>query len=618
MAISTAVPVGAIARAVGAEIKNVNLRTGAVTLPQQVAVLAQPSDGMSGIKYNERKTITGHAEAGAAFGFGSPIHLICKQLFPRANDGVTSAIPVNIYPLEASSSAIAATGGYEISGVATKNTTRTFDIANLSVSIGIRKGDDADDILTSVKNAIDSDINMPVNVETVNGVPATPSVLTGGASPDDPATLTASDYQILLSVDGVALTVDVDLSTSADALTISSTLQTAIVNAGGRVIVAWDDANSQYTITTEATGTESMITTVTDSGSGTTGLADALKLSSTTSAVVTDGVDEIPSQINLTAKWSGTTGNDINLGLSGDTGDGLLFAITDMNGGQLNPDIEPALDNFKNTWNTIVVNQFGFDVDVFDKLDFFNEGRWDGMIAKPFVAIYGATDKYRDDLIAHSVDRKEDRTNVCMPVYGSVSLPFEIAGRAAGMIASRASENVPRPYIGLRMTGIATSPEEFELGYTDRNTLEVNGISTTISDNGAPEIQDVVTFYRPDGVQDLGYKYIVDIMKSFDWLFNLKLRFNGPKWEAVILVNDDDVTHNPYARRPSNAVSEIYGLIDSFALDAIIVDKDFAKQNTRAEIDPDNPNRINTNTTVKYSGSGRISSHTLNFGFNVK
>lgn len=617
MGISTAVPAGAIARAVGVDIKNVNLRTGMTMLPNQVAVLGQPMKNAAGVVYNKKQVVTSASEAGDKYGYGSPIHLMCLQLFPRTGDGVTADIPVNVYPLEAPDTAKTAVGSYEVAGTSIVNVAAKIWIGNMYANVVISKGDTAEVIIESMKSSIDSNINMPVLTETTAGVSATGASLIGGATPELPSTLTASDYQILASVDSVPLTVDIDLSSSDDELSVADVLQTSLNNAGASVTAKWDASNSQYVIYAQSKGVESQITTFTDSGSGTTGLSAALKLDSGSGALVSNGTDEIPSTLSVTAKWAGLTGNDIQLDVELDPESGITFVINDMADGLLNPDVDLALNNFKDIWNTIVVNQFSRDTDNFDKFSAFCESRWNGLVGLPFTAIYGDNNESRDELLSPAVDRESDRTNTCIPVYGSKSLPFEIAARASGLIVSRAQSNSPRPYIGMAMTGIGGGTDEQQLEYTDRNYLEENGISTTLTKSGVPIIQDVMTFYRPKGETEPGFKYVVDLFKSFNWLFNLKLLFSSKKWEGVILVNNEDVVTNEWARKPSTAVVDIYGLIDSFADNAIIVDRDYAKKNCKAEIDPDNPNRLNTKTLVKYSGAGRISSNTLEFGFNV-
>jgi len=56
-------------------------------------------------------------------------------------------------------------------------------------------------------------------------------------------------------------------------------------------------------------------------------------------------------------------------------------------------------------------------------------------------------------------------------------------------------------------------------------------------------------------------------------------------------------------------------MLDSLGLNAIISDPETAKLNTIAEIDSQNPKRLNLVTTVQLSGNTNIKSIDLEFGF---
>jgi phage tail sheath gpL-like len=70
MAISTAVPLGAVARVVGIKTQFVNTNVGGlINLPQRVAVFGQ---GASGSTYStDKRQVTSAVEAGTLYGFGS-------------------------------------------------------------------------------------------------------------------------------------------------------------------------------------------------------------------------------------------------------------------------------------------------------------------------------------------------------------------------------------------------------------------------------------------------------------------------------------------------------------------------------------------------------------------
>jgi phage tail sheath gpL-like len=113
-----AIDASAVARTVGIETQFRNLRAGGVLfLPQRVFILAQ---GASASTYNTDKfQITSATQAGKRYGWGSPIHLAARELFPPNGDGV-GTVPVTVYPLEDDGSGVAAEGDITPSGAPSK------------------------------------------------------------------------------------------------------------------------------------------------------------------------------------------------------------------------------------------------------------------------------------------------------------------------------------------------------------------------------------------------------------------------------------------------------------------------------------------------------------------
>jgi phage tail sheath gpL-like len=102
------VDVSAVARVLGITTQFKDLRGGSVVfLPQRIALIGQ---GATASTYSLTKfQITSAAQAGARYGYGSPIHLAARELFPSNGDGV-GTIPVTVYPLDDDGSGVAATG----------------------------------------------------------------------------------------------------------------------------------------------------------------------------------------------------------------------------------------------------------------------------------------------------------------------------------------------------------------------------------------------------------------------------------------------------------------------------------------------------------------------------
>lgn len=161
MPISTAVDVSAVARVVGIKTTFKDLRGGNILfLPQRIAVVGQ---GATAATYStDKRQVTSATEAAGLYGYGSPIHLAVKQLFPANGDGV-GTIPVTVYPLDDDGSGVAATGDITPSGTQTKAASYIVRINNIdSEAFVIDAGDSVATIVTAMTMAINAVLDMPV------------------------------------------------------------------------------------------------------------------------------------------------------------------------------------------------------------------------------------------------------------------------------------------------------------------------------------------------------------------------------------------------------------------------------------------------------------------------
>ena len=62
------------------------------------------------------------------------------------------------------------------------------------------------------------------------------------------------------------------------------------------------------------------------------------------------------TEVGIASKWAGTSANDIVLEVVGPTDAGVTFGFTQPVGGLVNPDVQPALDQFGDVWETMVLN----------------------------------------------------------------------------------------------------------------------------------------------------------------------------------------------------------------------------------------------------------------------
>lgn len=322
------------------------------------------------------------------------------------------------------------------------------------------------------------------------------------------------------------------------------------------------------------------------------------------------------TEVGLTSKWAGASANDIFVEVIGSTTAGTSFAITQPVGGLVNPDVDDALNQVGNVWETMVLNCMDVaDTATLDKYSTFGEGRWGALVRKPLVVLTGNTATTVTAATAVSDARKTDRTNGQLVAPGSNDLPFIVAARQLARIATVANNNPPQDYGSQDATGLTPGVDGNQWTYADRDSAIKKGSSSIEVKDGVVNVADVVTFYHPTGDPIPAYRYVVDIVKLQNIIFNLDLIFATPEWDGAPLIPDNQPTVNRSAKKPKAAVAAVASMLDSLGLNAIISDPETAKANTLAEINDQNPKRLDVSTTVQLSGNTNIISVDLNFGF---
>ena len=161
MPISSAVDQSAVARVVGIKTEYKDLRGGSILfLPQRVALIGQ---GSSAAVYDTTKRqVTGANEVASVYGFGSPLHLAAKQLYPVNGDGV-GTIPVTIYPLNDAGSGVPSSGDITPVVAATEASSYRVLVNKIpSEAFVVSVGDTVADVVTAAATAINANLDMPV------------------------------------------------------------------------------------------------------------------------------------------------------------------------------------------------------------------------------------------------------------------------------------------------------------------------------------------------------------------------------------------------------------------------------------------------------------------------
>lgn len=328
--------------------------------------------------------------------------------------------------------------------------------------------------------------------------------------------------------------------------------------------------------------------------------------------IAADGATEA----TLTAKWKGESGNDLAVSIEGPTDTGVTFAITQPTGGAANPDVQDALDQVGNVWETLILNCLNIEDDTaLDTFDTFGEGRWGSLTRKPCLVFTGHTYETPAEIIAITDTRKTQRTLVALPNPGSVTLPFVSAAGQLARIAVTANNNPARDYARGVAKYVEPGADGVQWNYVQRDQAVKGGASTIEVRDGEVNISDVVTMYHPDGDTNPAYRYVCDVVKVMNAIFNVDLTFNNSSWDGAPLIPDDQPTVNPDAKKPKDARAALSTLAYNLGLNALISDVPYTQGNLQAEINDQNPKRLDAVFPIKLSGNANIISVDLNFGF---
>jgi phage tail sheath gpL-like len=576
-------PSSAISRVCGVnvEYKNFNAGSGGF-LPQRLAVIGTGND--DAVYSTEKYEATGSADAVAKrYGYGSPLHLAARQLFPQGGGGAN--FPVTFYPL------IADDGSYAHAEIRVTNTAAgektipsgRYHFADgvmdwyitLDAPLVLAAGEYKDFSLSAARKGYDANLATGIDVAAVI-TPAIPQgitvICTNAVNGTDPGSAPAEGA---LSCDGIA-------------------------TAAGEGTVTIGGVAAVFAVLKDMTAASVLS-------------AARAAIQKTLEMPVIAG-DVANGEIPLTAKWSGAGGNDIRIEIDCDV-EGLTFGITAMSGGAVDPDVTPALEKIGQVWETFILSCLPYgNHSRLDKYQTFAEGRWGELEKKPCLVAHGCVDDFATRTAITDI-RKTDYANFLVQSTGSPELPFVIAARGlVNDIMTTANSNPPTGYHGL-LTGLRAGDDESQENYATRNNAVSKGASTNVKNGSVAELNDIITFYHPDGESIPSRRYVVDIVKLMNVVFNIRLIMEADELKGAPLVSDATATTNPKAVQPKTIKTALMNLANSLAAYAIIQEPAFSKENMTVQISSQNPKRLDVKFPCKLSGNVEVTSTDIYFGF---
>lgn len=617
MGISTAIPSNDVSRISGYGIKPGNFSSATPYLPQQVVILGEANTANQGTIVTTPVQITSAAQAGATYGYGSPIHSMARQLFPNIG-----GIPVWVMAQLAAGGATGTVIVWTVTGQATTSKTHYMNIAGREsvdfapYAVNIVAGEMGNTIVTKYFNAINAVLGSPV-VATQSSTAGT----AGTSSVVFSATPLSAGQTVTLG--GLTYT-STGATTQAQLASAFASLANGATTGAGTGTGTYSGALTGF-----ATGTVTSNTVIFTAATVGPSPAGYPVVQSGTGAAttITNTAGTYPvGTLTLTSKWTGLTSADLTavVDVNGNSA-GLTYANTTTTLGSGSPSIATALSQFQSTWYTLVVNSYG--TAQLANLEAFNgvpdsenpTGQYLPMVFHPFMAFFGSTDPVAADLVAitDAAGRVSQVTNILCPAPSSGNMPYEVAASMCLLFAVVAQSTPHLTVAGLSYPDI-TAPASNLIGdlsnYTNRNLLKTKGCSTVTLVNGAYQVQDLVTTYHPTGEVPLIFneaRYL-----NIDW--NVKYGYTLLEIKTLrdkTIIADGQYTTVQDVIRPSDWKAVLFTYFDTLAKLALINDPAFSKTSLVVEIDPNNPNRFNTTFSYKRTGTSEIESTTVTVGF---
>lgn len=349
-------------------------------------------------------------------------------------------------------------------------------------------------------------------------------------------------------------------------------------------------------------------------------LKDAINgvLSAPCSAANTAGV------VTITSKWKGITSAELNIAVDfGDTAVGVTYTESASTDGTGVVSLAASLAQFGDTWYTCVTNPYG--ASQLAVLEAFNgnqedaDGRYAGLLFKPFMAYFGSRLDDKDDLVAitNAEARVEQTTNVICVAPLSKGFSCEAVANVVTLVA-RTFQDSPHLDVNNRPYSDMPTPTDGNYGdmmdYNNRDFLIKKGCSTVILDNGVYKVQDLVTTYHPDGETPLQYNYVRNL--NLDWNVCDSYRIlETIRLKDKTLVRDNQNVDVAGVIKPKEWKAVVFDLFDDLAEKALINDPQFSKDSLLVQISTLNPNRFETFFRYKRTGVARIESTDVEAGF---
>ncbi|ELB3891405.1 phage tail sheath subtilisin-like domain-containing protein [Morganella morganii] len=340
-------------------------------------------------------------------------------------------------------------------------------------------------------------------------------------------------------------------------------------------------------------------------------------VSAKTDLPVTAAADTPADTVLLTAKWSGETGNDIDVRVNYYTGEmlpsGIDVVITAMNGATGNPDLAGAITGFGNTWWNYMVNPLT-DTPNLNLLRDELVTRWG-----PLKMIDGICWQAKRGTLAQTSTFGQSRNDYLFSTLStgiSPTPPYLWAATLAAVAVRSLSIDPARPLQTLQLPGVLPPSISDEWELKERNLLLYDGISTFTVDTGRNvQIDRMITMYRENafGSPDPSYLNVETIatLSYLRYAIRTRITQKFPRHKLA----DDGIRVSPGQAIVTPLVirAELLALFTELEYAGLVENFAQFKETLLVERDQNDRDRINVRSNEDLVNQFRIYAHAVQF-----
>ncbi|MFQ1041435.1 phage tail sheath C-terminal domain-containing protein [Gilliamella sp. CG16] len=323
------------------------------------------------------------------------------------------------------------------------------------------------------------------------------------------------------------------------------------------------------------------------------------------------------SEVTLTCRWGGITGNDVDVRVNYFTGEtvpaGIAVDVSGMAGGVGNPDVSQAIAALGDTWWTDIVNPFT-DTNNLNLLSEELQSRWGGIRQIDglcWIAYRGTHAQASTFALS-----RNDYLFTCIPTNISPEPPYIWASVNAAVCTYALNIDPARPVQTLELTGIKPPAVADRWQWNERNLHLFDGLSAyNVNANGAVQLDRVITMYRVNkyNVEDPSY-LDVETIKTLSYIrYAIRARITQrfPRHKLA-----DDGTRFGVGQAmvtPSVIRAELIALFTELESAGLVENFDAYKSSLIVERDANDRNRINVLSNDDLVNQFRIYAHSIQF-----